>query len=196
MANTCFTDVFIHDKPDALLQLQKIMQKAADDTYYEKGWLGNLLIHLGHPFMKVMDGEFGQCAGTIHDITIDDGDLIIGLTSNWEPQLIAIREFVKAYAPNAMLDFVSVEPIERLCVTSLPNMVNLSLDDELDVHSRFLEDWEHAWNKDELCAAICQKLGIQANYNTAIGMFLSSYPTISLDDFVIASVDDYCRTTL
>ena len=195
MANICMVSVKITGPKSQIQTLETELQTAANNTYYEKNWLGNLWMHLGHTFSDVMNGVYGSCRGTICDISLTKpNEITIEMDCAWQPHLKPIKDFVTTYAPKAKIEFEAEEPGCELFVTSKSNIntVRVDLLDDIPKDENWIFDWEGEHYKDELQKTLSNKLGKSDTLEKLAYEFEDERPYVAFRFFEHADIDDYC----
>ena len=195
MANICFVSVKLKGPKNQIEKLNNELQTAAANPYYEKNWLGNLWMHLGHTFKDVMDGTYGSCRGTIYDISLTKpNEITIEMDCAWQPHLKPIKDFVATYAPKVTIEFEAEEPGCELFVTSDTNIKTVRVDllDDIPEDENWILDWEGIHYKSDLQKTLSDILGKSDTLEKLAYEFSDEHPYVAFRFFEHADVDDYC----
>lgn len=197
MANTCYTNVhIISDDTQEINTLFHELQAADALTTYEKHWLGNLWMHLGSSFDDAMNGKLGPCAGQIDGIYLVDQNYIdLDITSKYEPQLKAIRDFTAKYAPSAKIEFFGIEPEDDLYVTNMPENTYAYSDVTDDLPDDMsLEDWSGFFPVKDFTQQMITLLNADpaTGFNALAQAIEAAYP-IHISILKHISLDDACQ---
>ena len=198
MTDTCYTSIRIAGDAAELRDMDAQMAEALTipDSGDER-WAGNLWLHMG---LDPDDADSGKLGGTGTVITgheFRDGVLHVEMESTGHPQLKALGDFMRRYAPSGEMLFFASEPAEGLYATNGADGTYASVLFHCSVHgkdpkARELDGWTSVWEQCDLLREMALKLGMDEaeGFDAVAGAFMAAYP-VQVQRYVHEDIGQY-----
>lgn len=200
MANTCYASIRITGDPAELQALDAQMAEAL--TIPDSGsesWIGDLWLHMGMDPDDAASGRLGQCAADVTGHELRDGVLHVETESKWHPQLKALDDFMRRYAPSGEMLLFASEPMMGLHVTNGADGAYAAvffncLPGSSDPRARELDGWTSVWEQSDLLREMALKLGMDEaeGFDAVAGAFMAAYP-VQVAKYAHADIGQYLK---
>jgi len=200
MANTCYTSIRIAGAPAELQAMAAQMAEALTipDSGNEK-WIGNLWLHMDLDPDDASGGKLGECDAEVTGHEYRHGVLHVETESEGHPQLKALDDFMRRYAPSGQMLFFASEPDTDIHVTNGADgdYASVLFDygiDSKDPKARELDGWTSVWEQSDLIREMALKLGMDEaeGFDAVAKAFMAAYP-VRVRAYAHADIGQYLK---
>lgn len=184
MTDTCYTSIRIAGDAAELRDMDAQMAEALTipDSGDER-WAGNLWLYMGLDPDAAASGKLGGTGTVITGHEFRDGLLYVEAESQDHPQLKAIDDFMKRYAPSGEMMIFVTDPDRNQAYTTgndgdYASVLFTCEPNSNNPKARELDGWTTVWEQCDLLDEMARKVHMDASkgFDAVAGAFMEVYP--------------------